>query len=76
MQFKYMKPHKLMPKDGCAICGGKPQFQGVYVPDGSTRSYGYPICGKCQELTAKDPSLLHPLEEMLVKAGEDSDLNP
>ena len=73
MKFTYPKRHKLMPKDGCAICGGEPMFQGVFVPNGSLRLYGYPMCGKCQKAVEKDPSLLTPLEEMLVKAGEDED---
>ena len=72
MKLKYVKPHKTLPKSGCVICGGKPEYQGVFVPDGSTRIYGYPICGTCRELTSKDPSLLGPIEEALIAGAEDA----
>ena len=77
MKFTYVAPHPLMPKKGCAICGGKAKYQGCFVPaDRPTRIIGYPICGTCQSLAHADPSILGPLEEMLLDMAKDVDPKP
>lgn len=72
MQFRYVKPHKTLQKSGCVICGNKRTFDMVFMPTGSTRIYGYPLCGTCRDLAHKDPSLLDTLEDALIAGAVDT----
>jgi len=69
MKLSHIKRHKVLAPSGCVICGGKPEYMGVFVPNGGTAVYGYEICGPCREASEKDPAILVPVEEAVL-AGE------